>query len=290
MKKKQQSSGSLIAAILLVALTHFFFNFSSWRTLFYTVLALALTKFILDCIELRLPKPYVVLATNEQRRETRPFSDVALHVLLFKWLRVILCDSRLYQVLLARLNEDFLSWDETFRSQGKDPETEVLRFCEKWGVDTTSWPWSKAPGEYATANEFFGRAFSAARSVESSRLGSALVASPATAVVSWFPSARELPRLLKNEAWSLDGVGVPNVKAYSNQVSSIFQIRCQSDKSPISPYALPNYFRSLSITELRAQSSPLRSFTCRPPTITGSTPRSRATWSTWSCSAWIDRR
>ena len=121
-------------------------------------------------------------------------------------------DGRLFQWLLTRLNAGFATWDVPFAEQGQDAAAEVLGFCAHWGVALDPWVWSKPAAEYATANEFFARSFAPPHAPEANLGGSDIVA-PSTSVVSWYPTASSLPAKLKNDAWTLEGVGIPRHEA-----------------------------------------------------------------------------
>eukprot|EP00439_Symbiodinium_sp_Y106_P000167 s4664_g1.t1 len=88
-------------------------------------LAGACARFAADVHELRNPKPYVELRTGEEHRETRPWSDVLLHVIIFRWIRRFVGDGWLFQQVLCRLNQKVLDWDVPFERLGKDPATEA---------------------------------------------------------------------------------------------------------------------------------------------------------------------
>ena len=177
---------------------------------------LVLYRFWRDVSAIRSPHPYVVLATGREVIETRPLSDCIMHAVVFKCVRPALGDGALFQILLARLNAKFRSWDVPFEQQGKDAATEVHAFCRHWGVPLEPWVWSKPAKDYRTANEFFSRAFAAEHGPEAN-LGPSPVVAPSTSVVSWYTSARRLPNVLKNDAWTLEAVGLPDHGDYLNQ-------------------------------------------------------------------------
>ena len=179
-----------------------------------------LTCIYQDVTLLLYPSPYTDLTTPppyRRQREHRPVSDVLLHLVLFRWR--MLGDGPLFQAWLSRANKHFLTWDLPFASQGLDPATSVLTFCEKWGVATDPWPWSKPPGSYETMNEWFCRSFEGKLAV-----GEADVVAPATAVVTWFSSAGEMPRVLKNDDFDIAEVGVPEHKKYRDWPAAIFYL------------------------------------------------------------------
>ena len=72
---------------------------------------------------------------------------------------------------LETLNKGFNTWDDTFVSQGKDAEREVLGYCRAYGVqvpkpenstetsEQCDWDWSKFPREYKTMNDWFTRQY-----------------------------------------------------------------------------------------------------------------------------------
>ncbi|CAE7227408.1 psd, partial [Symbiodinium sp. KB8] len=94
-------------------------------------------------------------------------------------------DGWLFQQVLWRLNQKVLHWDVPFEQLAQDPAHEVKSFCRHWGVPLEPWPWSKAPEEYVSANDFFMRDYAFAAAPEQN-LAESLVVSPATAVVTWF--------------------------------------------------------------------------------------------------------
>ena len=191
-------------------------SMEDWAPSVKAVVAVALgaaaVRLIADARGMKSPTAYVDLKTGELRRETRPWSDVIAHLLVFKVIRPV-APTSLFQRLLARLNAKFMTWDVPFVDQGKDPAAEVKNFCEHWGVPLEPWVWAKQPHEYKTANEFFTRAFAAKHAPEQN-LGESTVVAPSTSVVTWYDSAGALPKLLKNDEWRLDDVGIPDHPAY----------------------------------------------------------------------------
>jgi hypothetical protein len=185
-------------------------------------MALISTKFYLDVQLLRYPTEYVELTTGRKQREHRPVSDVILHVLLFKWR--VFGDGSLFQLWLGNLNQHFQTWDIPFVQQGQDPETEVLAFCKHWGVPLgSSWEWSKAPTEYLTMNEWFTRSYANKHAPESN-LGDADIVAPATAVVTWFKTAKDMPKMLKNDDFTIEDVGIPSHERFLGQPAAIFYL------------------------------------------------------------------
>ena len=180
-------------------------------------------KLARDVQRIRNPKPYVELETGKLHIERRPMSDVLIHVAIFCCVRPVLGDGYIFQQLLARLNSKFMSWDVPFEEQGKDAKTEVHGFCQHWGVALEPWVWSKPAAEYRTANEFFSRAFSPEHSPEEN-LGDSTVVAPSTSVVKWYRSARLLPAFLKNDAWTLETVGIPHYEAFLQYPAAIMYL------------------------------------------------------------------
>lgn len=99
----------------------------------------------------------------------------------------------------------------------------VKNFCRHWGVPLDPWPWSKAPEEYVSANDFFMRDYAFAAAPEQN-LAESLVVSPATAVVTWFDTAKSMPKVLKNDAWSLERVGIPQYRDYENHPAAMMYL------------------------------------------------------------------
>jgi len=184
---------------------------------------LLLRKLYKDVTLLRNPKPYVDMETKKEYQETRPLDDVIFHVLLFKWR--VLGDGWLFQLVLKRLNSSFQTWDVPFAELGQDAETEVLKFCKRWGVsvDSENWLWSKEPKEYETMNEWFCRRFATEHSPERN-LGSASVVMPATATVTWFQNVTEMPRILKNDRFTIAGVGIPDYEEYMSHSCALLYL------------------------------------------------------------------
>lgn len=84
------------------------------------VLVFITIKFISDILEIMYPPLYINLHTKKIGRENRPLLDAFVHAILFRLIRVILGDGYIYQILLIKLNNSYLTWDETFESRGED--------------------------------------------------------------------------------------------------------------------------------------------------------------------------
>jgi phosphatidylserine decarboxylase len=181
------------------------------------------TKVAQELHSMKYPRSYVELESQEVKRETRPWSDVLLHFFLFRVVRKTVGDGPLYQRVLSRWNEQFLTWDVPFAEQDLDPETEVLKFCAHWGVPLEPWVWSKLPREYTTPNDFFARSFAPEFAPEAN-MGPASVVAPTTSVVSWFMSGRALPEQLKNDSWHLSDVGIPDHADYLPHPAAILYL------------------------------------------------------------------
>ena len=181
-------------------------------------------RFLWNMWDLWNPEPYVVSKTGEIQREIRPIHSVLGHVLLFRWIRPILGDGTLFQHVLIRLNRGVMTWDRTFEERGEEPERWVLDFCQRWGIPTEPWIWEKKPNEFRTPNDFFARTF---HPNCIPNIGRAIVVSPATAVVSWYERACELPKRLKNDDWSLKDVGIPNYERYLTHPATILYLAPQ---------------------------------------------------------------
>ena len=155
--------------------------------------------------------PYIIVRTGEMEKETRPPSDAVFHVLFFKW--HVFGSGWLYQRMLRKLNQAYDDWDTPFEKLGKDAATAVHEYCTTYKVQREPWPWSKSAAEYRTMNEWFTRHYRPELAPESN-LGSAHVLSPATAVVSLFPSVAQMPRLVKNDRFTISECGIPDPAAY----------------------------------------------------------------------------
>lgn len=190
----------------------------------FASVVLVFAKFCYDCYEIANPPEYVIVTSGEIAREARPFSAVVVQALVFHWLVPIFGHrSRFVQWGLLQANRAYDSWDLTFEEQGKDSETEILKFCDFWGVKTEPWEWSKNPKEYKTMNSFFGRHYTPdivekRLASKSSTSSSKDIYSPADSVVTWFRSTEEMPLKLKNEQFaSLAEIGIPSVESFEGK-------------------------------------------------------------------------
>lgn len=187
--KEEQPGVSALAALLLIA-----------AGAFMALLYRATLRFCADV------KPFKVVRTGVVEREIRPPSDGMHHVMLFQW--QLFGTGWLFQRALRRLNSKYAHWDSPFAERGQDAETEVLNFCNTYGVQQEPWVWSKPAKEYSTMNEWFTRKYSPSLAPENN-LGSSDVLSPATAVVFSFPSVLQMPDLVKNEKFTISETGIP---------------------------------------------------------------------------------
>ena len=167
-------------------------------------------------------EPYQVVRTGATEKETRPASDAVFHVLFFVW-GVFGRRGRLYQHLLRALNRQYDDWDTPFAALGTDASSAVLAYCARYGVQVEPWVWSKPAADYTTHNDWFARKYRAELSPERN-LGDAAVLMPATAVTSWYSSAAELPVLVKNEQFTLEGSGVPEPERYRDHPCCILYL------------------------------------------------------------------
>ena len=174
-----------------------------------TVVVVALRKLISDFRRLSRPVRHRVLETGELKQETRPWSDVLLHMFIFLYIRPLTKDGVLFQYLLTYLNRKFLTWDQPFAKQGKDPATEVRNFCTHWGVPLLPWVWSKPAEAYKTANEFFTRMY-APEYDPTKTMGKASIVTPSQSVVTWFASVQDMPTKLKNDDFLITDIGLPD--------------------------------------------------------------------------------
>ena len=154
-------------------------------------------------------RPFHILKTDQIDCEIRPPSDGVWHVLAFIWR--VFGSGRLYQAFLRWLNRKYLHWDTPFADLGQDAATEVLSYCRTYGVQVEPWVWEKPACEYTTMNEWFTRKYAGAHAPERNTWG---VLSPATAVVTPFPSVREMPQIIKNEQFHIRDVGIPEHEQY----------------------------------------------------------------------------
>lgn len=156
-------------------------------------------------------KPFRVLRTGEMDCEIRPPADGVFHVLLFKW--QLFGSGWAYQRFLLWLNNKYSDWDTPFVQLGLDPETEVRKYCRTYNVQQEPWIWEKAPPQFTTMNDWFTRKFAPAHAPEG-HLGTADVLSPATAVVTPFESVLEMPKVVKNERFTIADVGIRDYREF----------------------------------------------------------------------------
>ena len=88
------------------------------------------------------------------------------------------------------------------------PGNEVMAYCRRYGVSVDPWTFSKRPEEYTTMNEWFTRLHSEGVLRFPASDEPTVVAAPATAVVSMYPSVIDMPKSIKNDAFSIDGIVV----------------------------------------------------------------------------------
>ena len=186
-------------------------------------------KFIVDVHSMMCPTKFVDLSTDHATRkfmavqdspvdswplkqEVRPISDAALHVLMFQW-QIFGTSSKVFGRILKALNASYDSWDIPFENLGKNAENEVLEYCKRYGISLNKWPWSKSASEYKTMNEWFGRSYRDGVLPSVPLHKSEIVTAPATAVVTIFESVKSMPRLVKNDRFSIQGV-VPEYQMY----------------------------------------------------------------------------
>jgi len=90
-------------------------------------------------------------------------------------------------------------------------------------VQKHPWIWSKPAADYRTQNEWFTRKYVGELTPERN-LGSAHVLMPATAVVYFFHSAAEMPRVVKNDRFTITDSGIPDHAAYSNHPCALLYL------------------------------------------------------------------
>lgn len=186
-------------------------------------------RFTLDVHSMMSPTKFVDLSTKAATRrfmavrnmpsscwplqqEVRPITDAALHVLLFQW-QIFGISSKIFGRILQMLNSGYDAWDLTFEERRQNSETEVLKYCRKYGISLDEWPWSKPASEYKTMNEWFGRSYREGILPSVPLNQPQLVVAPATAVVTTFKSVSAMPQLVKNDRFSIQGV-VPESHLY----------------------------------------------------------------------------
>lgn len=156
--------------------------------------AAQLREMACDVQRIRRPQPYADFRDDAKCSPLRPWRMVFAHAVLFHWNGHH--RSWLKQRVLRLATRYFDDWDVPFRRQGRDPASEVLRYCDFWGVARRPWPWVKHPREYDTMNEFFARRYAK----ECLRIDGRGVASmPADAQMTWYPRCSDMPRKLKND-------------------------------------------------------------------------------------------
>lgn len=111
-----------------------------------------------------------------------------------------------------------MTWDNTFEELGLDAETEVRNYCKSYGVQVSPWVWEKPAKDYKTMNEWFTRSY---RYDIMTRLGTSEIVTPASAVVTFFKNVREMPKILKNDKFTISESGIPNYQMYENNACTL---------------------------------------------------------------------
>ena len=189
------------------------------------------TKMALDVHEMMSPTKFVDLSTKRAQdafaaavvqgnakdwpleQEVRPIQDAVIHVLLFRW-QIFGINSKLFGRILTAMNAGYDCWDIPFEERGKQAEIEVLRYCRRYGIPETPWPWAKRAEDFETMNEWFTRSYRDGFLPDVPKhLRDKIVVAPATAVVTAFPSVKAMPLIVKNDTFSIQGV-VPKPHLY----------------------------------------------------------------------------
>jgi hypothetical protein len=72
-------------------------------------------------------------------------------------------------------------------------------------------------------NEFFGRKYISAHAPER-HLGRASVLSPATAVVTFFEKASDMPKMVKNEHFNINDCGLPDAHEFAPHACALLYL------------------------------------------------------------------
>eukprot|EP00747_Dinoflagellata_sp_TGD_P218676 gnl/TRDRNA2_/TRDRNA2_90885_c0_seq1.p1 gnl/TRDRNA2_/TRDRNA2_90885_c0~~gnl/TRDRNA2_/TRDRNA2_90885_c0_seq1.p1 ORF type:complete len:386 (-),score=18.70 gnl/TRDRNA2_/TRDRNA2_90885_c0_seq1:342-1499(-) len=174
--------------------------------------------------DVRHPPQYIDLASGKIGNECSPYSFTIVHVVAFKWLHPLFGDTPLWDIVMTALTKYFRHWDETFESKGEDAETKVWEQANLFGVKMTPYMWSKKPADYVSLNDFFARKYATEYAPENN-LGDALVVSPSEATATWYESVQSMPKKLKNDDWTLEGVGIPDHEQYAPNPAILLYLR-----------------------------------------------------------------
>ncbi|CAD7956378.1 unnamed protein product [Amoebophrya sp. A25] len=167
-------------------------------------------------VQLGYPREYVVIKTQEVKREKKRWPVCLGHALIFYLLRPACCffgrpGMHLYERFLRWFTTHHNSWDKPYRN-AKAAQRQVLLWCRFWGVQVEPWVWDRQPGGYTSKNDFFTRTYS---KEWMPKMGSSQVVSPVDGVCTWFACTRDMPKRLKNDAfWDLSSIGIPDSDRY----------------------------------------------------------------------------
>ncbi|CAD7922591.1 unnamed protein product [Amoebophrya sp. A120] len=166
--------------------------------------------------KLGFPREYVVIQTQEVKRETKRWPVCLGHALVFYLLRPVCCffgkpGIALYERFLRSFTVRHNSWDVPYKSK-RAAQRQVLLWCRFWGVQTEPWVWDRQPSDYVSKNDFFTRTYAKKYLPQ---MGRAQIVSPVDGVCTWFRSTIDMPKQLKNDAfWDLASIGIPNSERY----------------------------------------------------------------------------
>merc|ERR1719473_477373 len=106
------------------------------------------------------------------------------------------------------MNAHLLTWDAPFADPGT-ADAHVRDYCRMFQMPIEPWVWEKVPCEFLSKNDWFARKYAPEFGPEQN-LGSADLLAPSTSCVTWFPSAAEMPRVVKNERFTIEDCGIPD--------------------------------------------------------------------------------
>eukprot|EP00746_Dinoflagellata_sp_MGD_P054217 gnl/MRDRNA2_/MRDRNA2_23770_c0_seq2.p1 gnl/MRDRNA2_/MRDRNA2_23770_c0~~gnl/MRDRNA2_/MRDRNA2_23770_c0_seq2.p1 ORF type:complete len:397 (+),score=59.30 gnl/MRDRNA2_/MRDRNA2_23770_c0_seq2:100-1191(+) len=196
-------------------------GFSLWISIVQTMTALLLLSVPLAAkviVESKSPQ-YFDMADGSLKTEHRSWANAIIIAIQLTGLFPV--NGVLYQLLAQILTQKFNQANIKFTDQKKDSCAEVRKFASEHGIDwptvdgikfdESKWPWSKAPHEYESINDFFMRKYKAYS------FGEASVLAPATSVVKQYPNIMEMKCLVKGVQYTLSNCGIPSPDDYAQQ-------------------------------------------------------------------------
>eukprot|EP00392_Amoebophrya_sp_AT5.2_P014561 g14721.t1 len=192
--------------------------------LVWTQLLGVLVYVLVVTVRLGYPTQYVVVKTQELRRETKRWPVCLGHAVIFYLLRPICCffghpGIKVYEKFLKSFTLRHNSWDTPYRN-ARAAQRQVLLWCRFWGVEP--WVWDRQPGEYLCKNDFFTRTYA---KKYTPKMGKAQIVSPVDGVCTWFHSTADMPKKLKNDSfWDLDAIGIPHSDRYEKNPSCMLYL------------------------------------------------------------------